>query len=392
VDLLVEARTRRDPEEAIPPDLSPRALLGHGALRGRRDLVAGQDAVRRFFDGQLSRAAREGRDAFLLWGTFHDSSGQVAAFRRIIGPGGVTGLTHAVVEQFDADGAWQGIPGDIQRGDNATLTAYSRHGDGRAWRALERKQDRDDYTAWKYDYVPTVMDLLLAARAAGTPLLGCDMPRPLQNLADRAGSNLFRLREIHCLLALGDVLRSSKRPHRVAMLWGQDHVLPHGVPRFIPKTAYVLSVHLLGHRPGGLTPDAELGRKLAINDPVLLPLDASEEQVALLLPGPELAGEVDRAREWVDADTLGHTASVLLEARSEQPGTLFVRGKALPVRRRPRTFTLAAGPLAYVFRTSALTIAGALDLSKGGRVVLHFDPARRSTQIVQQAAYPPPGP
>ncbi len=380
-EALVHARTRRTPGAA--PSLEPTALL---ARLDAAPLVAGEAEVRRWLLARLARAGA--RDAYLLWGTYHDSGGQLEAFRRLLGP--EHGLTHVVVEQLDADGAWADLPAAEQRGDTAAITAYLRRGDEHAWQALAAKQWREDYTAWKYGYLSQVMDLLVAARAVGVPLLGCDLPRPLQNLADRAGSTLYRVRELHCLLALEDALdvARTRPPRRLALLWGQDHVKPHGLRRFLPPGDLVVSVYLVGQRPGPLTPEAQLAKRLVVNDPLLFPLDAAAEELALLLPGRPLGGEVDRSREWLEDPALGRPGVALLRVESTRPGTLHLRGRMTPIGPAARELELPPGPAAYLAVVGGLRIAGVLSLAPGGRTELVLDAQRRTTRVHEQRPYP----
>jgi hypothetical protein len=381
-ELLIHARSERAAK--TEPKLDPAALLSLLEDPSTR-WVAGEPAVRRWLVERLGRARLEGRDAFLLWGTFHDSRLQVDAFRRLIGPGGLPDLDAVVVEQFDADGRWEGLPRSAQAGDGCLLRGFLERGETAAWDALAARQTREDYTAWKYGYLSSVMDLLTAARAAGTPLLGCDMPRTLQSLAAGLGSELYRLRELHCLLALEAELGARTRGRRIAMLWGQDHVKPHGIRRFLRKEGLVLSAFLLGGRPGSLTPEAGLARRLAINDPVLVPLDGSEEQIALLLPGRDLGGEVDRARDWLEAPAASQEQA-LLRVRSTARGLLRVGDRTLSVGPRERSLTLPAGEHRYLLSAGQRRIVGAIELAGGGGATLRFEPEQRRTVVVYQAA------
>jgi hypothetical protein len=383
IELLVRARARRP--LAPEPATDPAAILARLDAREVRWL-AGEGPVRRALEARLARASREGRDAYLLLGTFHDSALQIQSFRRLVGPGGIAGLDAIVVEQFDADGGWDGLPLEAQTGDGPLLARYLARGESEAFAALAARQDRDDYTAWKYGYLSSVMDLVVAARAAGTPLLGCDMPRALQLLVAHTGSELYRLRELHCLLALEEELGSRRlagRGLRVAMLWGQDHVKPHGVRRFLPRDALVISCYLLGGRPGSLTPEAQLARRLIVNDPVLLPLDREGHEVALLLPGSDLGGEVDRARDRLDlpAPAGGHAA---VRARTTEPGLLRVGAVTLKVGAAEASVPLPAGDHPYLFAAGPRRIAGALSLRAGESAVFFFEPARRRTGIVYE--------
>jgi hypothetical protein len=381
-EALIHSSTRRAGDGTATVDLSPSSVMALPALSGEGKLVVGQEAIIAWLAARMSRAGAH--DAYLLWGTYHDSGGQVEAFRRLIGPGGLPELTTIVVEQFDADGHWAELPTAPQRGDDAVIDAFLQ-GDRESFDRLASKQRRVDYTAWKYSYLPTVMDLLLAARAVGRPLFGCDMPRPLQHVAEGSGSALYRLRDLHCLFALEERLaaRPRRTALRVAMLWGQDHVAPHGVRRFLPSEALALSCYVLGHRPGPLTPEAQLRRRLVINDPVLLPLDAREEQILVLLPGPDLSGTVDRAREPIETRRPPEGPATLV-VRSAQAGTLHVAGRSVAVGPRGRELALPPGPQPYVLRVGEQRVIGVVTVGPGDRLVLTMNAAARRTEVLLQ--------
>jgi hypothetical protein len=239
---------------------------------------------------------------------------------------------------------------------------------------------RYDYTAWKFGYVDSVMDLVFAARAQRLPLRGCDMPGPVQDrLRALSGPLRDSLRELHCLLALEQPGPVKDHPRRVAMFWGQAHLGPRGLPRFLPADALVVSLYLLGRRPGPLTPEAELARHLVVDDLLLLPLDRSDEQLALLLPGPPLGGELSRSREWTTSTSRGPAR---LRVSSQLPGELFVCGRQVRVGVEDQTLELPPQPSAgYLLRAGRLRMAGAVELRSGSVVELSFDPARRATRL-----------
>jgi len=375
---LIALRTRRDPGRSAP-SLSPTQLLALPALGEGRGLVAGEGAVWRWLGERLRAARAAGRSVYLLFGSHHDSGAQLETFRRAVGPVGLLGLSAVTLEQLDATGAWQGISLSQQLGDDPLLERLLRAGDPRDWSELQTRQIRQDYTAWKYGFVDAVLDLVTTARALRLPLAGCDMPRSLQDRAALESPARDRLRELHCLLALEDRLaRRPAGPRLVAMFWGQEHVRPHGLPRFLPPDALVLSVYLVGARPNPLTPEAELGRRLVVNDLLLVPLDREAEQLTLLLPGPPLGGELGRAREWL---TTAGNGPCLLQVSSQLAGELFLAGRRIQVGPKEREVELPATSAAYVLRAGTMRLAGALELVAGGTVELHFDPIRRATSV-----------
>ena len=381
-DRLIERRTRRDPRQP-ESSLAPDRLLALPALAEGRQLIAGERAVWSELSRRLQTARAAGRSSYLLFGTFHDSGAQIEAFRRALGPGALSGWSAVTVEQLDADGLWGGVPAGEQRGDSDLLERIVRTGERRDLAELEARQARQDYTAWKFGFVGQVVDLALAARALRLPLQGCDMPRRLQERLGVGSPARERLRELHCLLALEDRLsRLPTGPRQVAMLWGLEHVRPHGLPRFLPADVLVLSLHLVGARPGPLTPESELSRRLVVDDVLLVPLDAGPGQLALVLPGAPLGGELRRSREWVKGSAAG---PVRLRVTSEAAGELFVGGRRLRVGPREQELELPAGPdpAGYLLRTDRLRMAGAIELAPGSTVELGFDPALRSTQMHQ---------
>lgn len=102
-DALIRTRTARPLTGGEDPGTSSEALL-HALDERPGALVAGDPSVVAWIDGFLDRAAAAGRDSVVLYGTYHDSGGQIDAFRRLIGPLGLRGLTHVAVEQLRAKG------------------------------------------------------------------------------------------------------------------------------------------------------------------------------------------------------------------------------------------------------------------------------------------------
>ncbi len=167
-------------------------------------------------------AAAKGRDGYLLWGTHHDSAGQLEAFRRLVGPLGIGGLTVVALENFDARGGWKGIDAKIQVGDSELLARWLEKGESRDLQRIREKHERKSYALWKYGNLSALMDIAVAARATGLPVTGCDMPITLQQRTREASeSAMMRLRELHCALAVERHLARRGAPRRVAMLWGR---------------------------------------------------------------------------------------------------------------------------------------------------------------------------
>ncbi|MEP7122039.1 MAG: hypothetical protein ABJE95_14060 [Byssovorax sp.] len=383
----------RTPEaaDALIRACTARPLTGGGAdttsseglLRAIDDrpaaLVAGAPGVVAWIQGFLDRAAAAGHDSAVLFGTYHDSGGQIEAFRRLIGPLGLRGLTHVAVEQLRADGAWRGVPADAQRGDDAAIGAWLARGDRGALSALAQRHAASDYAAWKFGYEASVLDLLVTARAAAVPLAGCDLPSSAQALLTGLPELArLRLRELHCLLSLG----AAKGPRRMALLWGQAHVRREGLRRFLPPETAALSVYAIGYREGEWTTEATLGGRLALTDPLLIPLDPEGTEVAVLYPDGPLAANVDRVRAEASTGTPGLRVHVV-----GATGTLHIGDRAFPVGPDVQEIAVPAGEQAYVLAVDEVRFAGALHLPPGGGLDLTFDPAHRAVAWTER---PPP--
>jgi hypothetical protein len=366
---LVAAETRRPPPATVT-DVDADAIAAALDTRAAGPPVAGDAAVSRAIQAVLDRGIG---DAYVLFGTYHDAPGQIDAFRRLVGPGGLRGLTLAAAEQFRADGEWQGAPFDAQRGDGALLEAWTVHGDRAALQKLAEQHRDGDYAAWKLGYEATVLDLAVTARAAGLRFAGCDMPARLQELSGAQGALRNRLREIHCVRSLPPAF-----PRRTALLWGMAHVRPDGLVRFLPPGAAVLAVHVFGQRQGAGAVETALGKIVAINDPVLVPL--GPESAALLLPDETLGGHVDRV--LTSGDGPGPTS---VTVRAEAPGTITLGDRTVAVGREPVTLALAAGQHTYAYRGGGLRVVGALALREGHRVELGIDPAARLTSYFERS-------
>lgn len=341
----------------------------------------GWPAIAAFFRRWLAEQRRVERSAFVLWGTYHDAPAQAEAFGRLLRPD--LGLTHAALEQFDADGRWRGAPDALQRGDSELLARFAKSGSPRVFRALRRRQLAVDYTAWKYGYTDALLEAVLLARGANVALCGCDMSRSLRDrLGDLPGDLLLRLRELHCALALRDCLarpspnaagrRLSGRP-AVAMLWGQQHIAPRGVRQFFLGDARVLAVYVFGGRPGPHGPEVALARRLRLTAPLLLAL--RPDRAVLLLPAGALRGRVERRREGA-ARASSKPAHLTLASRS---GELLLAHRRLSLahrRSRPLKIDLPAGPTPYLLSADGRLLAGALPLDAGALIEARLD-ARR---------------
>jgi hypothetical protein len=369
---LVAAETRRPPPPAGPA-LDAAALVAAAEARGLGLLPAGYPAIVRWIQAALDGGHPDG---YLLFGTYHDAPGQLEAFRRLVGPGGIRGLHLVAAEQLRADGEWQGAPLEAQRGDGPLLDLWCTAGDRGAFARLAEHHRDGDYAAWKLGYEDAVLDLLVNARATSVRLVGCDMPAALQELSGAPPGELRnRLREIHCLRSLPITW-----PRRAALVWGDAHVQPGGLVRVLSPGASVLTLHAFGQRQGGGVVEPALGKQLAVLEPVLVPLGPDE--AALLLPDDTLGGHVDRVLTSLDdgASLTGLTAT------ARRDGTLFVGTRSYPVGRAPVAVALEPGDHTYAYVTGGLRLVGAVRVVAGHRVDLDFDGEARLVSYVERTA------
>jgi hypothetical protein len=398
---LIRASTVRT--EIDVPDGPPDAgvLLERAFGAGWGTVVLGANATRDWVQGFADRAAARGHDATLLYGTFHDSAGQIDAFRRLIGPGGLRGLTAVTLEQFRATGAWQGVPADAQRGDDADLAAYVEQGETAAFDRLARRHRASDYAAWKLGYEPSVLELLVTGRAMfdagrGPSILGCDMPTDTRELLGGVTLETKEgLRELHCLRATADAARA--RAHgraplqRVAMLWGAAHA--RTFRRFVPASSEVLTLYVVGFRGGEGTLEATLATELALADPLLVPLNDRADVAVLLYPDDRLGAVVDRvheseARQGAPPVSRG-TSRVVVEAST--PAHVVIGGRSLELSTSPDAPSAVAtvdvpvgGDHRYSVLAAGVRFAGAAHVAEGAELTLRFDPATRSIDATER--------
>jgi hypothetical protein len=89
---LARRLTQRD---AGSPEVTPESVFAAAERAGWSTLPSGAPVVREWIGAHAKR--------WFLFGTFHDSSGQIDTFRWLVGPDGVP-FTHVVLEQFRAEG------------------------------------------------------------------------------------------------------------------------------------------------------------------------------------------------------------------------------------------------------------------------------------------------
>ncbi len=370
-------------------DLAIGTVLDAAKRRGWSRQIAGDEAIRMAIERWLTVAEQQGREAYLLFGTMHDAGAHVDAFRRIVGPGGARGITHVVLEQLRADGAWGGVAEAEQRGDGALVAQWQADGGASTFEALARFHAEHDYAAWKFGYAERVIDVVVDGRASGTPVLACDMPTTLQARVTgaRPSDHLDRIRELHCLFALRDAI--ALKPPRagkahVAMLWGHSHARPGGFARFLPKDAAVMTIQAFGRRPGKEAPDRVIGTDIILNDPILVSLDDDGHERALLLP--DTATDVDRVRR---RETMSGPDSYV-RVRADAASRFSIDDRAAQsIGAPPVTIKIAPGAHTYALDVGEglrrFTIVGSVDVPAAGAAEISFDqlldPKKRLTRV-----------
>jgi hypothetical protein len=356
-------------------------------------LVVGEDAIAAAYDGWM--VADPKKPAYLMFGTLHDSRAQIEAVVAIATR--MRTLWGLALEQFRTRGRWTRAP-ETPSADDAdllTLGRAPRPDDDAIWRLSER-QVHYDHAAWKFDYVPALVNVLYAARGAGLPILGCDMPPELRVGTGEADS---ALRELHCARSLRAVALSQAATHappdaglveddpappeRFAVLVGANHAEPDGLPRFLKKGARFALVRVLGGRPADAQgEESELASKLAVLDPIVVRPRQGPD--ALLLPDGVWGGNADR--------TIDHDMPLTPKApaglprpnvivTSDETAWFGVGESSVEVTSKPEWVSARAGHEAFVL-TASVTMLGAVDVPPQGYVELHFAPKARSVRIV----------
>jgi hypothetical protein len=366
---LVDRHTRR------PADGGRLALTADGLLAKLRarveqgEAVGGMDGLVFWIWRKISAAGRAGKNSYILWGTYHDSGAQMEAFVDLVGPLGLSKLDAVCIEQFNADGRWAGVPSKEQKGDSALLSDYLATGSRAVLEKLLHGQISENYTAWKYGILKESMDLLAKARAAGRKLLGCDMSLALQKRITNTKTQ-DRLRELHCVLALEEELGRRSAPHRVAMLWGQGHLAPEGVQRFLPQNALVLPFYVFGGRFSRQGLEADLAGRLAITDPLMIPI--TESEFVVLLPD-ELTGARKELKHVPPEAPLSSEERRRLTVTSSRAGTIQIGSQSLKVSEEPQTLILEPGSHVFLFTHKDGLLAGAVTMPPDGFLELDLD-------------------
>ncbi len=362
-------------------------------------LVAGEDAIAAAYDNFLNGDSK--KPAYLLFGTLHDSRAQIADVVAIAVR--MKSLWGLALEQFRTTGHWKGAP-DAPSSDDADLAVLTRNhaplDDGALWRLRER-QMQHDHAAWKFDYLPALADLIFSARGASLPILGCDMP-PEQRTQLTSGHPVERwLREFHCARSLrgahialapphapdgGLVDDDEAPPERFAIISGADHAEFDGLPRWLPKTARIRSVRVLGGRPADAEGDeSELAANLTVLDIVVVRTLTHD---LLLLPDNVWGGQVERTREKggeAPNPSISGLPRPNVEVTSDEAGKFSIGESSVDVGAKPEWLSTRSGHQAFITTASSHTIIGAIDVPDTGFVEVHVSPKSRSLRVVVHA-------
>jgi hypothetical protein len=335
--LLLACETSSEPTAwpSWPDDeAAARALIAEHtrASRPRRELTAG-DVIAAIDEGAFIAGWRPIVEALrphdvVIMGMHHDAHGQHAAFRRLFGS--ADDRRTLALELFDADGRWDGAS---QRGDQRAIDLYLERGDRSSLDAVRTRLERGAYTAWKYDLIDEILAIVIDARAGSRRVFGCDAPPSLRTTFDEATA--LRMRELHCALALRDA------PRPIAILIGDAHTAPEGLPSFMPGA---IVVRPIGGRRSDAGIEPALAERLAVTDPLLVTIRGER---VLILPDDRLRadGEISRVRE-----------------RPASAGALSIDAEAFTVRvdGHPAEDHLAVGDHTFVATNGERRIAGAL--------------------------------
>jgi hypothetical protein len=400
---LVDRYATRD--AGVPPEETPldidiaRSLLaaldsGDDREGGAVRVIAGMPAIRARVASEAGRSNATGRGFYLLWGTHHDAPAQVVAFRELTAARPEALFTHVVLEQLRADGRWASTDPAAQRGDDEAIRRWAGRGAAEARKEIAASQEREDYAAWKYDYLGAILDVVDDGRTSPHELAGCDMPRGLQ---ERLGDIRLQwgdaLRELHCALALADRIDPNARPGRIAMLWGEKHVAAGGVRRFLPTIADLLVIRAVGGRPPQVDdPIARtIAERLELVDPLLVEDTRHSASGAWFVVGPSRASpHFDRVRLRdgpASPEDAGGGSPTNTALSSAAPSVVRLDGRPVAVSSEPRTATLAPGPHTLVVPlplAKRILVAG-FDLPRRGGVAIRIEQTEPEVTVTVRA-------
>jgi|GEM_PF-2058032 len=376
---LLEAQENPQKPRYQAPSLRPYSLQRLLTRRPLSELHVGQQAITNWLLSKKRLYASSTH--YILWGVYHDAGSQITAFQRMARAIQHRAEVLIATELFPADGFWRGPPSSLQSGSDQALLSYFLAKDhsqrAKGWRQLEQQAKTHNYTAWKYRYLKTIMDLLPEAKAHQIPFWGCDMPSQLQKRFKHFGPLMVRLRELHCMQAIRQRYYCSPNNQKIMMLWGMEHVKPSGIRRFISSESSVTSIYVIGDRPSPYAPEARLAKRMVLNAPVLVPIDPT--QAVLFLPGRHLKGEVERVQSTTSLDPS------TLSIQSPEHGILHLENHTLRLKTFTKTFPLPTtyrdfSP--YRFKTQSAIIIGEIQRNAHHAFSLEFDTLHRWTRVI----------
>lgn len=371
--ILRPARFTRRKAELDASELfarTPPAKLAHA--------IVGEGPIREALRTKVSAGAGDG---YLIVGSHHGSRAQLEAFRRLVEVPG--SYDYVMLEAFAADGHWSGMADAEQRGATAALEDYAKKGDAESFGALQKAHDTSDYVSWKLGCSSAVVDLAVVARAGAFALLAADMSPSMKRTLAPLGDALLDVREMHAALTLRALLSGDRPRSRVATLWGDLHVGEAGLPRFLPRSATVVMVHILGATPGESAPTKKLEGRLVLDEPVLFPLSEVSDELVLMLPDGYTSGDVERVRTTAEAPAPNDAAVAVavVTVIAEERAKLWLGEVTYDLLEKPTTLRLAPGSMTYVVETKGTTVVGSLSVVAGEATSLSVAPKKRQTRV-----------
>lgn len=375
------ARATRSAPAPTEREASYEALT-EGLSRGRFE--AGEEALCALLRERALRSERAGRSFVLLVGSLHDAPGQLRAVGRWLGPWCGFRPTLLALEQLAARGRWVGADPRAQAGDDALLARYAGEGSPAALAAVQRAHQARDHAAWRYDYDEEVLSLLAQARGLGVPVRGSDLPSGLAFPPGSTPELRTGLRELHATLALRSWARAARGPTRAVLFWGDAHVGPEGLRRFLPAEWDALVLDLVGERRAALAGAQEDGPTEStlyragwrFASEVAVPLAPS--RYGVVLRDGWLGAGLERARgAHREGDPFSDAPPGVAVFAAYEPFALRVgEGELRPTAESHRVVT-GPGTRGFVAQWPGRNLVGALTLreGEGAQLVLQREPA-----------------
>ncbi len=350
---------------------------------GGEKVIAGDDVIASALDGWV---ALGDSPSFVLFGSLHDSGAQVDELRRL-----TTRMPHlwgVVMEQFKSRGAWPKADVAAADTDDADLAEFFATGSDAALYRLRVAQVDHDYAAWKFDYVPAVLDAVVALRGVQKPVFACDMPKSLIDPSLEGTDEGNTLREAHCAISAREKLRTLGPAHvakgetyvddvpppmRAAFFVGDNHAGIGGLARFLHEGGRIATVHMMGGRP-----DPELPADMTVVDPVLVPVgDGRTTEWALILPnasGAMIDRVIDKSPPRTRPAADGTISAPTVWIESDGPVKVSLSGAEIAVGTTGEWLRVRPGTHACtVARPAGGTLTFALQVTASGFTSVRID-------------------